>query len=89
MNVVPFFCAVWLLLGVLVRQSPAQSSTSPHDTLIEKSRLAKQALLDGQYAKAIALYREVVNAFPDNPDLRLNLAFALVKAGHPAAAAVT
>jgi len=56
------------------------------DTLAEKSRLARQAVLEKRYGDAIALYRELVKAMPDNPGLRLNLAIALDKAGQPSAA---
>ncbi len=82
MKLQPFFCILWLVLAGLVHQVSAQPSVP----LAEKSRLAKQALLDGQYAKAVDLYRELVKALPDNPGVRLNLVIALEKAGHPSAA---
>ena len=82
----PFLCTLWLLLAVTVHQVSAQPSVQSQDSLAEKSRLAKKALLDGQYATSIDLYRDLVRALPDNPGLRVNLAVALVKAGHPSAA---
>jgi len=55
-------------------------------TLGEKSEAARKALLAGEYAKAVELYRELAAALPDNPGLRLNLGLALEKAGQPSAA---
>jgi len=77
----PSFWSLWLVLAGMVHPLPAQQ-----DSLAEKSRLAKKALLDGQYAQSVDLYREVLKALPDNPGLRLNLVVALEKAGHPSAA---
>jgi len=56
------------------------------DTPVEKNEAAKQALLRGDYGKAVVLYRELAMALPDNPGLHLNLGLALEKAGQPSAA---
>jgi tetratricopeptide (TPR) repeat protein len=64
----------------------AQPQDQREDVLAAKSRLAKQALVNGRYAEAAALYRELLKALPDNAGLRLNLAIALDKAGQPSAA---
>ncbi len=55
-------------------------------TLSEKSQAATQAVAAGDYAKAVALYRQIAVALPDNPGLRLNLGLALEKAGQVSAA---
>ena len=54
--------------------------------LAGKSRAANQALLAGDYGKAVSLFRELVAVLPDNAGLRLNLGLALEKAGQPSAA---
>ena len=82
----PFCCTLWLLLSGIGYPIRAQPPVLSQDSLAEKSRLAKKALLDGQYARSIDLYRELLKALPDNPGLRLNLAVALEKGGHPSAA---
>lgn len=68
----------------------AQTAVSPdehnQDRLAEKSQRAKQAVLENRYPEAIALYRELVRALPENPGLRMNLAIALDKAGRPSEA---
>ncbi len=73
------------VLAAFDPHSPAQSDPR-QDELALKSRVAKQALLDGRYTEAAALYRELLKALPDNVGLRLNLAIALDKAGQPSAA---
>jgi tetratricopeptide (TPR) repeat protein len=44
---------------------------------VAKSQDAKQAMTAGRFREAIALYRELVRALPDNPGLAMNLALAL------------
>lgn len=56
------------------------------EPLAAKNQAAKQALLAGRYSEAIMLYRQLVQALPDNPGMRLNLGLALEKAGQPSAA---
>lgn len=55
-------------------------------TLAEQNNVAKQALAAGDYAKAVAAYRQLAEALPDDPGLRFNLGLALEKAGQPSAA---
>lgn len=47
------------------------------DDLARKSQQAKQAMDAGHFPEAAALYRELVQALPDNPGLRLDLGLAL------------
>jgi tetratricopeptide (TPR) repeat protein len=63
-----------LLLGQSV--SFAQS-----DDLTLKSRRAKEFMAKGNFTEAIALYRELNQAVPNNPGLMLNLGMALHMAG--------
>ncbi len=70
-----------MIVGLL---DPA--GVSGQDTLAEKGEAAKQALLAGDYSKAVVLYRQLTAALPDNPGLRLNLGLALEKAGQASAA---
>jgi len=62
----------------IVAAAPAQE-----DALATKSRAAKQALEAGRAAEAVKLYRELRRALPDNPGIRFNLGFALIKDGKP------
>ncbi len=72
---------------LLLAAGAAAQPQSPHeDALAAKSKLAKQAMLDGRYPQAVALYRELLKALPENVGLRLNLALALDKSGQPSAA---
>ncbi len=73
-----FFSFLFLLAALQGQNDP--------DALAEKSRRAKQAMLANRYGEAVGLYRELVQALPDNPGLRFNLAIALDKAGQPSAA---
>lgn len=45
------------------------------------SRQAKEAMAAGNFQQAVALYRELVKALPDNPGPRMNLGLALHSAG--------
>lgn len=82
----PLPLALAFLLAIFPHPAFTQSSAAQQDALAEKSRLARQALLSSRYQEAVALYRELVKALPDNAPLRLNLALALDKSGQPAAA---
>jgi tetratricopeptide (TPR) repeat protein len=64
----------------------AQTNAPAADALAEKNRRANQALAENRFGEAIALYRELVKALPDNPGLRMNLGIALDRAGQPSAA---
>ena len=55
--------------------------------LAEKSHRAKELLEEGQAEKAVPIYRELVQALPDNPGLVMNLGLALYMAGHQREAA--
>ncbi|MGI8962342.1 MAG: tetratricopeptide repeat protein [Bryobacteraceae bacterium] len=57
--------------------SPAQSPD-----LIEKSKRGKELMAEQKFQEAASLYRELVQAVPNNPGLLLNLGMALHLAGH-------
>ncbi len=78
-----FPLAVFTSLFSLVGVSRADAWQA---TLAEKGDAAKQAMLAADYAKAVALYRELSAALPENPGLHLNLGLALEKAGQPSVA---
>jgi predicted Zn-dependent protease len=50
--------------------------------LIEKSKRAKELMAEQKFAEAVPVYRELVQAVPNNPGLLLNLGMALHLAGH-------
>ena len=79
----------WFPLAVIVTLldlAGVSTTGAAQDTLAEKGGAAKQALLAGDYAKAVGLYRQLTEALPDNPGLRLNLGLALEKAGQASSA---
>src|SRR5262249_60341106 len=47
------------------------------ESLALKSQEAKQLMAEGKFQQAIALYRELNEAVPNNPGLKLNLGMAL------------
>lgn len=49
---------------------------------IEDARKANEAYNDGNYEKAISLYKKAIDAKPENPRLYFNLASAQAKAGN-------
>jgi len=51
------------------------------DSLTLKSQRAKQSMEEGNFVRAISLYRELNQAVPNNPGLKLNLGMALHMAG--------
>jgi len=55
----------------------AAGSLRAQGDLAQKSQEATQAMHAGHFAAAVALYRELVQALPDNPGLRLDLGLAL------------
>lgn len=60
----------------------AYSAPSPQmDGLALKSQQAKQLMAEGKFQQAIVLYRELDEAVPNNPGLKLNLGMALQQAG--------
>ena len=70
------------LLLLCLALIPAQSNGLPQtDSLALKSQRAKQFMAEGKFGEAIALYRELDQAVPNNPGLKLNLGMALHLAG--------
>lgn len=65
-----------LLLSAAMH-SPAQSPL-----LIEKSKRGKELMAEQKFEEAASLYRQLVQAVPNNPGLLLNLGMALHLAGH-------
>jgi predicted Zn-dependent protease len=70
------------LLFICVVSISAYSRPLPQmEGLAEKSQQAKQLMAEGKFQQAIALYRELNDAVPNNPGLKLNLGMALHLAG--------
>jgi tetratricopeptide (TPR) repeat protein len=69
-----FLCCLCLLLG-------RSSSLAQSEELAVKSQRAKDFMAQGNFIEAIALYRELNQAVPNNPGLMLNLGMALHMAG--------
>lgn len=68
-----FFC----LMAILAKSAPLPQT----DSLALKSQRAKEMMSEGKFAEAIPLYRELNQAVPNNPGLKLNLGMALHMAG--------
>ena len=66
------------LLFICVVSISAYSRPLPQEeSLALKSQEAKQLMAEGKFQQAIALYRELNEAVPNNPGLKLNLGMAL------------
>src|SRR5215467_8521398 len=70
-----------LLLFCLAPVSTQSGQLPQTDTLVLKSQRAKQLMAEGKFGEAIPLYRELNQAVPNNPGLKLNLGMALHMAG--------
>jgi len=70
-----------LLLFCLAPVSTQSGQLPQTDTLVLKSQRAKQLMAEGKFGEAIPLYRELNQAMPNNPGLKLNLGMALHMAG--------
>ncbi|MGI9072348.1 MAG: tetratricopeptide repeat protein [Bryobacteraceae bacterium] len=71
----PFLVLALLLL--IANHTQAQSQA-----LIDKSQRGKELMAEQKFEEAVRIYRELVQAVPDNPGLLLNLGMALHLAGH-------
>src|SRR5215467_14160930 len=60
---------------------PAAAPFPQAENLALKSQQAKQFMAEGKFGEAIPLYRELNQAVPNNPGLKLNLGMALHMAG--------
>ena len=65
------------LLSILLQSSGLAQS----DELALKSQRAKEFMAEGKFTESIALYRQLNQAVPNNPGLKLNLGMALHMAG--------
>jgi predicted Zn-dependent protease len=70
-----------VLFICVVSISACSRSLSQVESLAMKSQQAKQLMAEGKFQQAIALYRELNDAVPNNPGLKLNLGMALHLAG--------
>jgi len=61
--------------------APDPSRDAIQQALLQRSELAKRALLNGNAEEAVARYRALVKELPADPGMRLNLALALESAG--------
>ena len=74
----PSLLVLWTALLFLISTlAPAQSQA-----LLEKSERGKELMAEHKFAEAVPVYRELVQAVPDNPGLLLNLGMALHLAGY-------
>src|SRR6266567_9045625 len=65
------------LIPLLGHAAPVPQS----DSLNLKSQQAKELMAQGNFVQAISVYRELNQAVPNNPGLKLNLGMALHMAG--------
>ncbi|MFL6350469.1 MAG: tetratricopeptide repeat protein [Bryobacteraceae bacterium] len=71
--------ALFLVLALLL--SLAGHAEPQSQALIDKSQRGKDLMAEHKFAEAVPIYRELVQAVPDNPGLLLNLGMALHLAG--------
>jgi len=69
------------LLLCLVSVLTQSGGLAQPDDLARKSQRAKELMAEGKFVQAIPLYREIIQAVPNNPGLMLNLGMALHMAG--------
>ena len=69
------------LLLCLVSVLAQSGGLAQPDDLARKSQRAKELMAEGKFVQAIPLYRELIQAVPNNPGLMLNLGMALHMAG--------
>src|SRR3989449_1382643 len=69
------------LLLCLVSALTQSGGLAQQDDLAGKSQRAKELMAEGKFVQAIPLYRELIQAVPNNPGLMLNLGMALHMAG--------
>lgn len=71
-----------LILLVLLLHPVLRAAQSPD--LAARSRVASQQMSAGRYDEASRIYRELLQALPDDPGLLMNLGMALAMGGHEA-----
>ena len=57
------------------------AAASAQSDLVQDGRRAREAMLSRHYAEAVDIYRKMVAAAPDEPELHFNLALALHSSG--------
>ncbi|MGH9373219.1 MAG: tetratricopeptide repeat protein [Vicinamibacterales bacterium] len=71
-RLLPLLLACWCVSPVLAAQSADPAA---------RSRAASQAMQEGRFDDAAAIYRELLKAIPDEPGLLMNLGMALAMGG--------
>jgi predicted Zn-dependent protease len=74
---------IYLLLAVLAWSASGVWAGAPPEDLADKARRGKEAMADGRFDDAAALYAEITRALPGEPGMLLNLGMALSMAGRP------
>jgi predicted Zn-dependent protease len=72
-----------VLLLTLLLSIPAGTQSAD---LAERSRTATRAMQDGRFDEAVRIYRDLLQALPNEPGLLMNLGMALAMGGHEAEA---
>jgi predicted Zn-dependent protease len=74
----PMRATLTLLLALLLSLPGGAQSGD----LAARSRAATRAMHDGRFDEAVRIYRDLLQAFPDDAGLLMNLGMALAMAGH-------
>jgi predicted Zn-dependent protease len=72
-----------IVVTLALALSPAAVAAQSND-LAARSRQASQAMQDGRFDAAAAIYRELLKALPNEAGLHMNLGMALAMGGHEA-----
>jgi predicted Zn-dependent protease len=79
----PFFLVLPLLLVLALIFFPwAATAGSQSTDLATRSRAATRAMADGRFDEAVRIYRDLLQALPDEAGLLMNLGMALAMGGH-------
>lgn len=73
-----------VLRALLVAFVLCEPASAQDPELVQKNRAASAAMSAGRYDEAAQLYRELLQAMPDEPGLLMNLGMALAMAGQEA-----
>jgi predicted Zn-dependent protease len=75
-------------LALLLLTAAASLSAAQSSDLAARSRVASRAMSEGRFDEAARIYRELLQAVPDDPGLLMNLGMALAMGGHESDALV-